>query len=150
MNSEKVLRPAVAPHREPKKSVPAEAPKPEPEEEILSEDDEEDESLAEAQFSFGMQTVKERYLSDLKQFFQRLLVYPSASTALRERGRVEVAFNIGRDGVITGVTLHKPCSFQRLNQAAISLVQRAGKFRPFPAQMSEQSLRLAIPIDYEI
>ena len=148
--SKPVVRSALDTH-ETKKSVPPQPQKPEKKKErVEQEDKREDKSIAESQFSLGIQTIKERYLSDLKQFFQRLLVYPAVSATLREKGRVEVAFTISRDGMITGITIHKPCAFQRLNQAAVSLVQRAGKFRPFPVQMTEQSMRLAIPIDYEI
>ena len=101
-------------------------------------------------FSLGTLTVKEQYLHDLKNFFQRQLIYPSASISLREKGRVEVAFTIYRSGAISQVELHVPCQFSRLNRAAVDLVQSARSFRAFPSVMTEDSIRLAIPIDYAL
>ncbi|MCM0606733.1 MAG: energy transducer TonB [Xanthomonadaceae bacterium] len=103
-----------------------------------------------AQTAFGVATAKEEYFYELKKFFQRQLVYPAASASMREKGRVEIVFTVSREGVISDVLIHKPCNYSRLNQAAFDLVKNSTRFKAFPAQLRESSLRLAIPIDYEI
>ena len=96
----------------------------------------------------GVFTPKEQYLNELKNFFQNQLIYPAASLASMEKGRVEVSFTIDRSGLISQVTLEKPSPFSRLNRAALELVETAHQFRAFPVSVTEEKLRLAIPIDY--
>lgn len=96
----------------------------------------------------GIYTAKQRYLEELRIFFQDHLVYPALSRSMREKAVIEVTFTIFQDGRIENATLYRASSFQRLNQAALDLVRRSKIFKPFPPEMTERYIRLTIPIDY--
>lgn len=95
-------------------------------------------------------SVKERYLYELRVLIEGRKVYPVTSRRLRESGRVLVEFIVQKDGTITSVGIKQGAAFERLNEAAKSLIAGIGKYKPLPAEFTDISARLEIPIEYSL
>lgn len=95
-------------------------------------------------------TTRQRYLYELKTFFDQRKTYPTAARTLGQTGQVEVAFQIKKDGTISEVTIVTPSGFERLNQAALLLVQNAKSFKPLPSELGMDTWKLSVPIRYEL
>lgn len=91
---------------------------------------------------------RDRYLSDLRTTLEARKRYPSLSRRMSETGRVLVRFQISRSGQFSDITVLKSSGYDRLNSAAIALVQELGRYREFPESIADASLLVEIPIDY--
>ncbi|WP_413558457.1 TonB family protein [Bdellovibrio sp. HCB209] len=95
-------------------------------------------------------SIKERYLYELRVLIEGRKVYPVTSRRLRESGRVLVEFTVQKDGTISAVGIKQGAAFERLNEAAKSLIAGIGKYKPLPAEFADISARLEIPIEYSL
>ncbi|UYL08998.1 energy transducer TonB [Bdellovibrio sp. SKB1291214] len=95
-------------------------------------------------------TIKERYLYELRILIEGRKVYPVTSKRLRETGRVLVEFTVQQDGSITAVGIKQAAAFERLNEAAKTLIAGIGKYKPLPQEFAQTSARLEIPIEYSL
>lgn len=95
-------------------------------------------------------TIKERYLYELRVLIEGRKVYPVTSKRLRETGRVLVEFTVQQDGSITAVGIKQGAAFERLNEAAKTLIAGIGKYKPLPQEFAQTSARLEIPIEYSL
>ena len=95
-------------------------------------------------------STRTRYLYELKTFFDQRKTYPAAARTLGQAGQVEIAFQIKKDGTISEVTIVTPSGFERLNQAALALVQNAKSFKPLPTELGMELWKLSVPIRYEL
>ncbi len=92
--------------------------------------------------------ARDRYLSDLRTTLEARKKYPPLSRRMAESGRVLIRFQIARDGQFSNVTVLKSSGYERLNSAALALVQELARYREFPSAIMESSLSVEIPIDY--
>ncbi|WP_413575661.1 energy transducer TonB [Bdellovibrio sp. HCB290] len=95
-------------------------------------------------------SIKERYLYELRVLIEGRKTYPVTSKRLRETGRVLVEFIVEKDGTITAVEIKQGTTFERLNEAAKSLIAGIGKYKPLPAEFATASAKLEIPIEYSL
>jgi protein TonB len=95
-------------------------------------------------------SIKERYLYELRVLIEGRKVYPVTSKRLRESGRVLVEFTVQNDGTITAVEIKQGTAFERLNEAAKSLIAGIGKYKPLPSEFAQTSAKLEIPIEYSL
>ncbi|WP_413582453.1 TonB family protein [Bdellovibrio sp. HCB288] len=95
-------------------------------------------------------SIKERYLYELRVLIEGRKIYPVTSKRLRETGRVLVEFIVEKDGTITAVEVKQGTAFNRLNEAAKSLIAGIGKYKPLPAEFATSSTKLEIPIEYSL
>jgi protein TonB len=95
-------------------------------------------------------SVKERYLYELRVLIEGRKTYPVTSKRLRESGRVLVEFTVQNDGTITAVGIKQGTAFERLNEAAKSLIAGIGKYKPLPSEFAQTSAKLEIPIEYSL
>ncbi|MGE0615325.1 MAG: TonB family protein [Bacteriovoracia bacterium] len=101
-------------------------------------------------FEEGNDTVRERYLQRLVEFFESRKVYPESARAAKQNGRVEVGFVLGRDGTISGVKILTLSAHAALNRAALALVRDARRFRPIPKELGIEHWKLMLPIEYQL
>ena len=92
--------------------------------------------------------IRERYLFELRLLIDREKKYPLAAKEMRQQGRVEVAFLVTTEGKFQGVEVVGQSPFERLNKAALALVEGVGAFRPLPNELGSAPLRVSLPIDY--
>lgn len=95
-------------------------------------------------------SVRERYLYELKTFFDQRKTYPTSARTLGQTGQVEISFQIKKDGSVVDVAIAKPTTYERLNQAALALVKDAKSFKPIPTELGVESWKLTVPIRYEL
>lgn len=69
--------------------------------------------------------------------------YPSSGGA-RPRGELQASVTINSDGTVANVTIDKPASDSRLNQAVRRIIELAQPFAPFPDQLAKQVDQLVI------
>ncbi len=95
-------------------------------------------------------STRDRYLYELKTFFDQRKTYPTSARTLGQTGQVEIAFEIEKDGSIGKVVIVTPSTYERLNQAALALVQNAKTFKPLPSELGVETWKLTVPIRYEL
>jgi protein TonB len=71
------------------------------------------------------------------------------SRRLGHTGKVIVGFTMLKDGTIINVHVHEGCPFDRLNEAAIEAVQRAGKFKPIPDELQISQMDMNVPVVFK-
>ena len=87
------------------------------------------------------------YRSILVAHLQRFKQFPSGAGS-NERGLVQVAFTVTRNGRVTSSRLARSSGFASLDRAALELLQRAQPLPPFPAEMRQASDGFTAPISY--
>jgi len=97
---------------------------------------------------FQQAQSKERYLSQIYQLVKRQQTYPIQSKKLKEQGLVKVLLTIDPSGSLKKVELIEKTPFKRLNDAAMQAAVRAAPFEPFPSEVSSESWKIAIPIQF--
>jgi len=90
----------------------------------------------------------ERYKFELRLFLESRKVYPEMAKRLHQTGTVIVQFKVNAQGDLRDINIEQPCSSEILNRAALDLIRRAAKFRPFPMGVTLSELTLSLPIQY--
>lgn len=86
-----------------------------------------------------------RYGSVVRQAILDRFSYPPASRTLGETGRVKIAFVVLTDGTLCDVRVSQPSAFDRLNHAALNMVQRVARVDPLPVPgLNRWSTEIAI------
>jgi protein TonB len=81
---------------------------------------------------------------------QRHKAYPSTARARGERGVVQVAFSIDRQGHLVASRVAKASGFAALDQAAIATLENAQPFPPPPADMPGEQFSFTVPVAFSI
>jgi protein TonB len=81
---------------------------------------------------------------------QRFRVYPEQARAAKIIGVATVRFTISASGSVVGVSLAGSSGASVLDQAAVSMVQRASPFPPIPASLARGSMSFAAPVRFNV
>lgn len=81
---------------------------------------------------------------------QRHKDYPMAARARAEKGVVQLAFSINRDGHVTASRVAKASGHAALDRAAMETLQKAQPFPPPPADMPGAEFSFTVPVAYSI
>lgn len=95
-------------------------------------------------------SARERYLYELRLYLDQNKQYPAKARALRQSGRVVVSFEVGEDGSFREVRLLGTSPFSALNEEALELFRRLGRFRPLPSELRDKRLALEVPIEFRL
>ncbi|MCD6586587.1 MAG: energy transducer TonB [Desulfobacteraceae bacterium] len=90
------------------------------------------------------------YLDMVRLKIESFKQYPPFSRQRNMEGLVTVAFLIGLDGVISGVTVVRSSGFASLDKAAILAVNNAAPFSAPPEKYFKQQVRVKVPIAFEL
>lgn len=98
------------------------------------------------------QDVQRQYLSLVSEALQRHKRYPSVARRRGLSGKVVLDFVILPNGQVTEVQIVASQSTRHgtLNQAALRALKRASPLPPFPKALKKPSLRVTLPILYEL
>ena len=107
-------------------------------------------SRADSRLAVGATEGKNRYLAELREWIESRKEYPEVARRLGQTGRVTIAFRVKKDGAISHVQIKSACPFQRLNEAAVALMNELQRFRPFPPEIQVAELEIEQPILYEL
>jgi protein TonB len=81
---------------------------------------------------------------------ERHKTYPEAARSRREKGVVQIAFSIDRQGRVTAHHVAQASGYAQLDEAAMATVARAQPFPPPPDAMPGDSFNFTVPIQFSI
>jgi len=81
---------------------------------------------------------------------QRHKAYPAAARARQEKGVVQVAFSIDRQGHIVSSRVARASGYAALDQAAMATLEKAQPFPPPPADMPGEQFSFTVPVAFSI
>lgn len=91
--------------------------------------------------------ASQSYAMELKSFLEKSKHYPRQAVRLKQSGIVVVQVKIDAKGVFEEIRLNRASTFPVLDQAAMGLLKRLGKFKPLPKNIPANT-RFVIPIAY--
>jgi len=93
---------------------------------------------------------RDPYRSALRAALARHHHYPPRARRFGLSGVVQVAFSIRRDGRFADIRIQHSSDVELLDQAALDTVRRLGHFRPLPADYSDDSWAVSVPLVYRL
>lgn len=90
------------------------------------------------------------YLDMVRLRIERFKQYPQFSRQKNMEGMVTVAFLIGPDGFISGLSVVRSSGFPSLDKAALAAVNNAAPFSAPPEKYFSGPLRVKVPIAFEL
>lgn len=103
-------------------------------------------SLSKAQIN----SIENEYLSKVRAKVERHKIYPKIAKRLKQTGKVEINFDILKDGKVTNVKIAKKSKFEKLDEASIEILTKIGFFEAIPNETNRTIWNITIPIDYQI
>lgn len=95
-------------------------------------------------------SIKEGYLSYLRQTIDERKVYPKNAKRLRQSGTVTVRFTLLPNGTITNVSVVGSSGFELLDDATIELLRSIAQVRALPKEIASAPMELTLPIQYSL
>jgi protein TonB len=81
---------------------------------------------------------------------QRHKDYPASARARGEKGVVQVAFAIDRQGRVISSNVAHASGFATLDRAAMETIQKAQPFPPPPADLPGDEFKFTVPVAFSI
>lgn len=99
----------------------------------------------------GRNTGKTKnYFGELAAWLNRHKDYPADLKKQKIQGVVVVKFTINAVGEIQRMAVKKSSGHQRLDMAALDVLQKANPLPPIPTEMKRDTLTLSLPVDYSL
>ena len=99
----------------------------------------------------GSPRLKETYRSTVaKHLAQHMIAYPRSAVAREQRGRVEVAFSVDHDGHVHDLRLIHSSGHSELDDAALSMVEKAQPFPALPQNLAEDDNVFDFPLKFDL
>jgi len=93
---------------------------------------------------------RDSYQDALRAALARQHHYPPRARRFGLSGQVLVAFTIEHDGQFSAIHLARSSNADLLDRAALDTVRRLGRFRPLPADYSEDRWAVSVPLVYRL
>lgn len=90
------------------------------------------------------------YLERLYRHLLRYKKYPPEAISAKQQGSAVVGFVIARDGTISDARIEKSSGSPVLDQATLTMVQRASPAPALPDSFKPSEARVRFPIDYKL
>ncbi len=94
--------------------------------------------------------LRAKYLAKVKAKVEKNKVYPKAAKRLNQTGKVEVSFDIRKNGKIENLKISKKSAFERLDEATLELLLKISAFDEIPDELKKDVLSINIPVIYDI
>ncbi|MCT7584026.1 TonB family protein [Aliarcobacter butzleri] len=95
-------------------------------------------------------TIETKYLAKVRATIEKNKIYPKAAKRLNQTGKVNVNFDILKNGEIRNVKVLGKSSFAKLDEASIELLIKISNFDEIPEELKKSVWNVTIPIDYSI
>ncbi|MCT7636433.1 TonB family protein [Aliarcobacter butzleri] len=95
-------------------------------------------------------TIETKYLAKVRATIEKNKIYPKAAKRLNQTGKVNVNFDILKNGEIRNVKVLGKSSFAKLDEASIELLIKISNFDEIPEELKKNVWNVTIPIDYSI
>lgn len=96
------------------------------------------------------QDIKRTYMNYVLETIQDHKFYPKLARDEHLEGKCLLKFEILKDGTIQNAFIEAPSTHFILNQAALDLLEKIGKFRPIPQSFNENSIAVKVSLDYTV
>ena len=90
------------------------------------------------------------FAEELRLALDKCKEYPPLAKARKQSGRVGVRFTVMKSGRIVDAQVVSPCSFVKLNEAALQTVTKLGSFKPVPDEVSKTDWKVVVPIEFRL
>lgn len=90
------------------------------------------------------------YLRELRQRIEALWTYPQDAYSRSETGTTVVRFSIQSDGALAASGIVSSSGFESLDRGALSVVQAAAPYTPFPETFNLSTLHVVARFQYEL
>ncbi|MFY4807995.1 TonB family protein [Aliarcobacter butzleri] len=94
--------------------------------------------------------IGEQYLAKVRATIEKNKIYPKAAKRLNQTGKVNVNFDILKNGEIRNIKVLGKSSFSKLDEASIELLIKISNFDEIPEELKKSVWNVTIPIDYSI
>ncbi len=100
----------------------------------------------------GNQGAKEfeAFKSAVREAIQRAQEYPHFARAQEIEGNLALNILLKRDGTVAEVSIETSSGSDILDSAAVKSVQRIGKLTAFPESIQAASMRLSVPVRFDL
>ncbi|MDN5052620.1 energy transducer TonB [Aliarcobacter butzleri] len=95
-------------------------------------------------------SIEAKYLAKVRATIEKNKIYPKAAKRLNQTGKVNVNFDILKNGEIKNVKVLGKSSFEKLDEASIELLIKISNFDEIPEELKKSVWNVTIPIDYSI
>jgi protein TonB len=105
-----------------------------------------------AEFSPGNQRANElqRYTKIIKDKIANNILYPPLARRKGIEGVVLVGFLLTNNGLLRDIRLIEPSGYEILNRAAITTINSASPFLPFPESIDKKELWLKLALSFKL
>lgn len=90
------------------------------------------------------------YLRDLRRRIETLWAYPPDAYSRNETGTAVVRFSIQSDGTLAATGIVSSSGFESLDRGALTVVEAAAPYAPFPDTFNLSTLHIVARFEYEI
>ncbi len=90
------------------------------------------------------------YLRELRRRIESLWSYPQDSFSRSETGTTVVRFSIQSDGALAATDIVSSSGFDSLDRGALTVVQAAAPYSPFPETFKLATLHIVAKFEYEL
>jgi len=96
--------------------------------------------------------LRAQYAQTLGKFLQRHKRYPRNARSRRHEGTVFITFVVNSQGEVSNPRIHESSGSTFLDEAALTMIQRAGTLPPIPAGLAEASntIQVTVPIQFQL
>ncbi len=89
------------------------------------------------------------YVQKLKLYIEKNKYYPRQAVRLRQSGTVTLRLKISKAGVFSSIEVLGSSDFPILDEAALKLIKKIGRFNPLPSNIKQGSY-FTVPIAYNL
>lgn len=90
------------------------------------------------------------YQGLLLQHLERHKQYPRAARLRRQEGTAQVRFTMDRDGKILWASVERSSGHEPLDEATLTMLERAQPLPPIPPELRETRLELLVPVVFQL
>lgn len=101
-------------------------------------------------FSLKEGKIAENYLGKILRKIEKSKYYPKTEQEKGHEGIVKLKFVLKRDGSIQNIELLKKVQYEKLNRAAINILNNSRPFPLFPRELKENSLPIIIDLEFKV
>lgn len=94
-------------------------------------------------------SAEERYIYEVKKWFDRKKVYPQMAKAMGVSGTVLIEFTLNASGEVLKAEIKKG-THPSLDQSALHLVKSIHGQKPFPQQITKTTWTMSVPIEFSL